>query len=113
PTRKETYDFLQNVLLETMEIFPSPWIHLGGDEVDSSAWIRDAEVAEKLRADGMKDPQQLEGEFVNRMINFIKAHGRTPAGWDEIVAANPDSEAVVFWWRHDKPETLAQALIGG
>jgi hexosaminidase len=113
PARAETYDFLQNVLLETMEIFPSPWIHLGGDEVNRSAWNQNAEVAKKLQAGGLKDTQQLENDFVNRMAGFIQAHGRTPAGWDEIVAAKPASDAVIFWWRHDKPEMLAQALAGG
>jgi hexosaminidase len=47
------------------------------------------------------------------MTGFIKAHGRTPAGWDEIVAAKPEASTIVFWWRHDKPELLTQALANG
>ena len=113
PARKETYDFIQDVLLETMETFPSTWIHLGGDEVNCSAWSQDAEVMKELQADGMKDAQKLEGAFVNRWFGFVKSHGRAPAGWDDIVAANPESDAVIFWWRHDKPEILLQALRAG
>jgi len=113
PARAETYDFLQNVVLETMEIFPSPWIHLGGDEVDLTSWNQSAEVARKLQASGMKDTQQLEGGFVNRMAGFIREHGRTPAGWDEIVATKPEADTVIFWWRHNKPEMLIRALADG
>ena len=68
---------------------------------------------EKMQSDGLKDPQQLEGYFVNRMAGFIKAHGRTPMGWDEVAAAGADPATVIFWWRHDKPEVLMQALAGG
>ncbi|HTV41857.1 MAG TPA: beta-N-acetylhexosaminidase [Candidatus Sulfotelmatobacter sp.] len=113
PAHEETYDFLQDVLTETMEIFPSPWIHLGGDEVNRSAWNQNTDVQKKLRAGGMKNTQQLEDYFVNRMAEFIEAHGRTPMGWDEIIAARPDANAVIFWWRHDKPEMLVRALAGG
>jgi hexosaminidase len=110
PAREETYEFLQNVLLETMELFPSPWVHFGGDEVNTSGWKADSEVLKKSHAEGLKGPQQMEGYFVRRMARFIHEHGRTPMGWDEIVGAAPEAGTVVFWWRHDKPETLVQAL---
>jgi hexosaminidase len=113
PARPETYEFLDNVLRETMDIFPSPWIHLGGDEVNRSAWNQNPEVTAKLQADGLKDTQQLEAQFINRMAGFITAQGRTPAGWDEVVAANTPTNTLIFWWRHDKPEMLTQALATG
>ncbi len=113
PAREETYDFLQNVLLDVMQTFPSPWIHFGGDEVNTSGWSKDADVAEKLRAVGLAKPQQLEGYFVRRMTKYISEQGRTPMGWDEIVSAKPTTNTVVFWWRHNKPEMLEQALAGG
>ena len=113
PAHPETYDFLQNVLVATMKIFPSPWIHIGGDEVNLTSWNHSPEVAEKLRAEGLKNTGQLEGYFVNRMAKFIKSHGRAPAGWDEIVTGKPEPGTIIFWWRHDKPEVLKQALAEG
>jgi hexosaminidase len=109
PAREETYVFLQNVLRDVMEIFPSPWIHFGGDEVNVSQW----QVTEKLKSDGIESPAQMENYFVRRMAGFISQQGRTPVGWDEIVAARPATNTVVFWWRHNKPEMLAQALAAG
>lgn len=113
PARPETYEFLQNVLAATMAIFPSPWIHIGGDEVNLSTWDRSPEVAKVLRTDGLKNTQQLEDQFVNRMAGFIQSHGRVPAGWDEIAAGAPAPGTVIFWWRHNKPEALVQALAAG
>lgn len=113
PAREETYDFLQNVLLDVMDTFSSPWIHFGGDEVNCSGWNQDVHVAEKMRAEGLENPRQLEGYFVRRVTGFIQQQGRTPVGWDEIVNAQPSSNTVVFWWRQDKPEMLERALAGG
>lgn len=113
PGRELTYDFLENVLLEVMDTFPSPWIHLGGDEVDCTVWNTDPAVAQKLQADGLKSPQQLEQSFVRRMAGFIHDHGRTPVGWDEVAAAKPVKNTLIFWWRHDRPDVLAAALAGG
>ena len=113
PASDQTYDFLQNVLLATMDVFPSPWIHFGGDEVKSAAWKNLPDAAQKMQAEGFADPHQLENDFVRRMAKFISEHGRTPAGWDEIAAAGTEPGALIYWWRHDKPEVLAQALAAG
>lgn len=109
PARPETYVFLQNVLLDVMSVFPSPWIHFGGDEVNSSGW----HVTEQLKADGVNTPAQMESYFVRRMSQFIAQHGRTPVGWDEIMSAHPPKNTVVFWWRHNRPDSLKQALASG
>jgi hexosaminidase len=113
PARQETYDFLQNVLLETMDIFPSPWIHFGGDEVDCSRWIRDLATADELRTGGASTGEQMEAAFAQRVAGFIAAHGRTAMGWDDMVAGGRLTNTVVYWWRHDKPERLTQALASG
>lgn len=113
PGRAATYDFLENVLRDVVQTFPSPWIHFGGDEVNTSGWSQDAAVTEKLRAEGLQQPQQLEGYFARRMSRFITELGRTPMGWDEIVTARPATNTVVFWWRHNKPDTLQKALADG
>jgi hexosaminidase len=113
PAREPTYDFLQNVLLEVMNVFPSPWIHIGGDEVNVAVWKKDPEIQKAIHAGGLSNPEQLKNRMVNRMAAFIKDHGRTPMGWDEISDGAPVAGTVIFWWRHDKPESLARALEAG
>jgi hexosaminidase len=113
PARPETYDFLQNVLLATMKTFPSPWIHIGGDEVNRASWEKNPEVREKMRTTGLASTADLEKYFMNRMGKFVLDHGHTPIGWDEIVAGNPAPGTIIFWWRHNRPDSLAQALAGG
>lgn len=113
PGSAATFDFLQNVLRDVMQTFPSPWIHFGGDEVNTSGWKKNPDAVKKMKTEGFNDPRQLEGDFVRRMTRFITEQGRTPMGWDEIVAAKPATNTVVFWWRHNQPEMLAQALAAG
>lgn len=113
PANEATYDFLENVLREAMEIFPSPWIHFGGDEVKTKTWDQYPETAIKLKAEGLKSTRELEGYFVRRISKFISAQGRTPAGWDEIASARVNTNALIYWWRHDKPNVLKQALADG
>ncbi len=110
PARQETYDFLQNVLLETMAIFPSHWIHFGGDEVDCSGWTQDVIATNKLQTDS---PREMEAEFERQMSGFIKAQGRIPMGWDDAVASGTQQDTIIYWWRHDKPERLSEALAEG
>lgn len=113
PAREATYDFLQNVLTEVMQTFPSPWIHFGGDEVKLDGWKHNPEVAQKLQREGLTNALQLEGEFVRRMAGFIQKHGRTPVGWDDVITAGAGRDTVVFWWRHDRPKVLVDTLAAG
>jgi len=113
PANEATYDFLQNVLKETMEIFPSPWIHFGGDEVKTKTWDQNPETAKKMAEEGLKNTHDLEGYFVRRISKFIADQGRTPAGWDEITAAGVNTNTVIYWWRHDRENVLKQSLATG
>jgi len=112
PANEATYEFLQNVLLGVMDIFPSPWIHVGGDEVDTGAWKNDPLVQQKMQAEGLTDPHQLRGVFMHRISKVIEDQGRTPAVWHEALAADPDQKTVVFLWRPLRA-TLKKALDAG
>ncbi len=112
PASEATYDFLQNVLLEVMDIFPSPWIHVGGDEVNAGAWNKNAEVAKEMQAKGFADTQQLRKAFMQRMARFIEEHGRTTAVWHEALATEPDPQTVIFLWRPIQA-ALKKALATG
>ena len=116
PAKEETYQFLSNILTEVAALFPSPYIHIGGDEVHygNQVWFTDPQIQAFIREKGLADEVELEHYFMRRMVDSIVSKGKTVIAWDEIVDAgiSPD-KAVVMWWRHDKPAQLRKALDGG
>lgn len=113
PAKLETYRFLKNVLKELCDLFPGPYLHLGGDEVwfGNQPWSTDPQIVKFTHDQGLTNAVDLELYFIRRMTGVIHDLGRTPMGWDEITRAGvPPSQAVVFWWRQDKTNVLQQAL---
>jgi len=95
-----TFEFLQNVLLEVMDIFPGEYIHIGGDEAVKYQWQASPEVQAKLRELGLKDEDALQSWFVRRAGAFLAAHNRRLIGWDEILDGGPlPPGATIMSWR--------------
>lgn len=95
----KTYTFLEDVLTEVMSIFPSTYIHVGGDEANTKAWSQ-CEKCQKLKKDqGLKDEHELQAYLIKHMEKFLKAHGRKLLGWDEIVDGGLPADATVMSWR--------------
>jgi hexosaminidase len=94
-----TFEFLDNVLTEVMALFPSPYIHIGGDEAPKDQWDASLDVQKRIRALGVSDTKALQGYFTDRIGRFLVAHGRRPIGWDEILEGKPSPNAVVMSWR--------------
>jgi hexosaminidase len=94
-----TFVFLENVLTEVMTLFPSPYIHIGGDEAPKDQWNASPQVQKRMRALGVADTKALQGYFTDRIGRFLLAHGRRPIGWDEILEGRPSPDAVVMSWR--------------
>ena len=95
----KTYTFLEDVLTEVMSIFPSKYIHIGGDEANTKAWSQ-CEKCQKLKKDqGLKDEHELQAYLIKHMEKFLKAHGRKLLGWDEIVDGGLPADATVMSWR--------------
>lgn len=116
PGKEATYGFLSDILKEVAGLFPSKYIHLGGDEVHfgNQQWNTNADVQELMKKHQLKDLQAVEFYFINRMTDSIAALKKTMIGWDEIVTSGvPKEKSMVMWWRHDKPEQLKQALEKG
>ena len=91
--------FLEDVLTEVMAVFPSPYIHVGGDEAQAERWNGSPEVQAKMRELGVADAPALQGAFTRRIAEFLKAHGRRLVGWDEIqTGGGLPGEAVVMSW---------------
>jgi hexosaminidase len=94
----ETFRFLETVLTETMALFPSRYIHIGGDEPVFDRWKADPSVQAQMKSLGLKDEQALHGWFMARMAGFLDQHGRRAIGWDEILDGGaPQSTAIMSW----------------
>ena len=96
---ENTFSFVENVLTEVMELFPSKYIHVGGDEAAKDQWQASAHVQERMRRLGIRDEKDLQGYFTVRLEGFLRTHGRTLVGWDEILEGGLPPTAVVMSWR--------------
>jgi len=115
PGNEATYSYLTTILKEISVLFPSKFIHLGGDEVHfgNQAWNTDKHVQGLMKKENLKDLKEVESYFVHRMADSIKMLNRKVIGWDEIVDHKLDNKnSLVMWWRHDKPYKLEAALNG-
>jgi hexosaminidase len=102
---ESTFTFFENVLAEVIEVFPSPYIHVGGDEAVKDEWHNSPRVQARMKelkfADGraIKDEHELQSYFIQRMEKFISAKGRKLIGWDEILEGGLAPNATVMSWR--------------
>jgi hexosaminidase len=104
-----TLAFLEDVLTEVMEIFPSPYIHIGGDEVDTSQWKASPRVRGRMRELGIADEGQIQHWLTRRIGRFLAQHGRRLVGWDEILQPDLPRGAIVMSWRGTKGAIAAAA----
>lgn len=99
---EETFTFLQNVFTELMAIFPSKYIHIGGDEVPKDRWKASAFCQDLIKKKGLKDEEGLQSYVIRRMEKFLNAHGRYIIGWDEILQGGIAPNAVIMSWHGEK-----------
>ncbi len=95
----DVFEFLENVLLEVMELFPSEFIHIGGDEADKTNWKACPRCQARIRNEGLADEEELQSYFITRIEKFLNAHGRRLMGWDEILEGGLAPNATVMSWR--------------
>ncbi|MEP7231332.1 MAG: family 20 glycosylhydrolase [Ginsengibacter sp.] len=93
------FTFLQNVLTEVMALFPSTYIHIGGDEVDKGPWKVCPKCQARIKAEGLVDEDGLQSYFIKRIEKFINSKHRKIIGWDEILEGGLAPEATVMSWR--------------
>lgn len=96
---EHTFAFLEAVLDEVLELFPSPYIHIGGDEVPKVRWKESALAQEVIRREGLRDEHELQSWFVRRVETFLRSRGRRVIGWDEILEGGLAPDATVMSWR--------------
>lgn len=98
-TDEATIRFLEDVLDEVMDLFPSTYIHLGGDEAVKDQWKASAAVQARMRAEGVADEKAMQGWMLRRLEKRLAARGRRLIGWDEILEGGLPQGATVMSWR--------------
>ncbi|MGN0202216.1 MAG: beta-N-acetylhexosaminidase [Candidatus Cryptobacteroides sp.] len=109
PGKEETFELLFSVLDEVMELFPSEYIHIGGDEVTHKSWADCSDCRRRMEEEGFDSPKQLQGYLLRRVEEYVRAKGRKVIGWDEILGDSLSTEAVVMSWRGVEPGLEAAA----
>ncbi|WHZ20658.1 MAG: beta-glycosyl hydrolase [Rhodanobacteraceae bacterium] len=106
-----TLKFVDDVMDHVMALFPSKYIHIGGDEAAKDQWEASPEVRAHMKQLGLANMDQLQGWFTTQVANYLSEHGRTAVGWDEILHGKVPSSAVVMSWH--EPAGALQALEQG
>ncbi|MCL6267078.1 beta-N-acetylhexosaminidase [Flagellimonas myxillae] len=100
--KETTFEFLEDVLLEVMDIFPSKYIHIGGDEATKTNWERCPFCQKRMTNEGLENVEELQSYFIKRMEKFINEHDKKLVGWDEILEGGLAPDATVMSWRGTK-----------
>jgi hexosaminidase len=95
---EETFTFLENVLTEVMDLFPSKYIHIGGDEANKQPWKESPFCQSLIKQLGLKDENELQSYFIQRIEKFLNSKGRSIIGWDEILQGGLAPNATVMSW---------------
>lgn len=99
---EKTFEFLENVLKETMKVFPSEYIHIGGDEASRKAWETCPKCQTVMKEHGLKTTAELQSYLTERIEKFLNKHGRKLMGWDEITEGRLAPNATVMSWRGEE-----------
>lgn len=113
PVNEEVYTFVENVLTEVSEIFPSKYIHIGADEVEKSTWEESADCQDFMTQHGLEDFEKLQSYFVQRVSSFLQDKGKEVVVWDDALAGGIDSSLNVMYWRNWVAEVPDKVVKNG
>ncbi len=108
--KETTFKFLEDVLDEVMVLFPSKYVHIGGDEAPKNNWKRCPNCQKRIKAEGLKDEYELQSYFISRIEKFVNSRGKEIIGWDEIMEGGLSPTATVMAWRGITPGIEAAEL---
>ena len=100
--KEGTFDFLEDVLTEVIDLFPSHYIHIGGDECPKKAWKKCDHCQTLMKQEGLKDEEALQSWFIHQIEQFVNSKGRDIIGWDEILEGGLAPNATVMSWRGEE-----------
>ncbi len=96
---EQVFKFIQDVLTEVMDLFPSQYIHIGGDECPKKRWEKCPKCQKRMKDEGLKNEMELQSYFIKRIEKFVSSKGRNIIGWDEILEGGLAPGATVMSWR--------------
>jgi hexosaminidase len=111
PTDEKTYKFLDAFIAEMAKLFPDPYFHIGGDEVNGKEWDSNRKIQEFKASHNIKNNVELQAYFSQRVQELVTKHGKTPIGWDEIFVPGVSQNILIHSWRG--PDALAAAAKQG
>jgi hexosaminidase len=100
--KETTFEFLEDVIDEVVELFPGEYIHVGGDESPKAKWEKCPNCQKRIKTEGLKDEHALQSYFIQRMEKYINSKGKKIIGWDEILEGGLAPNATVMSWRGEK-----------
>lgn len=113
PGKPEVLEFVENVLDEVAALFPSPYVHIGGDEVEKSTWMEHAGTLELMEREGLTTADEVQSWFIARLGEMLARRGKRMIGWDEIIEGGLPEGATVMHWRGWVPGAAAEAVRAG
>ena len=99
---EKTFEFLENVLFEVIDLFPSEYIHIGGDEASKSSWNTCPRCQKRMADEHLNSVEELQSYMIHRIEKFLNDHGRKIIGWDEIIEGGLSPTATVMSWRGEE-----------
>lgn len=111
--KEETYEFLENVLDEVVELFPSQYIHIGGDEAPKAEWKKCPDCQRVIKENGLEDEHELQSWFIKQIENYLNSKGKKLIGWDEITEGGLSKTATMMFWRGWMEDALLTAVNQG
>jgi hexosaminidase len=111
PSKESTYAFLDGFIGEMTQLFPDPYFHIGGDEVNPRIWNQSESIQAFAREHGLKDAPAIQVYFNQRLLKIVQKYGKTMVGWDEILVPGLPTDAVIQSWRGQK--SLSESAAKG
>ena len=106
PGKESTFTFLQNILDEMMDLFPTRYIHIGGDEAPKARWKKCPDCQRRMIEEGFKEEQALQGYFTNRIADYLAMHNRTIIGWNQALSDNLHPDALIQYWAGNRKRVI-------
>ncbi|HFK5504786.1 TPA: beta-N-acetylhexosaminidase, partial [Elizabethkingia anophelis] len=110
PCKESSYQFVEDVLKEVIDLFPSRYIHIGADEVEQTSWSKSTRCQNLMQQEKLNSLHDLQSYFVKRVNKYIQSKGKTAIGWDEILEGPSDPSMTVMYWRGWKKNAPLEAV---
>ncbi|MDQ2718728.1 MAG: family 20 glycosylhydrolase [Bacteroidota bacterium] len=113
PCKETTFQFAENVYKEIFALFPSKYVHIGGDEVDKSTWETSSGCNNVMQKEGIKNVNELQSYFIKRMEKYFHENGKKMIAWDDVLEGGIDSSVIIMYWRGWVPKAPVEAANNG